>query len=142
MTVATFSFSFPSHRNKCQVFFTARHFTPPDLQLTPFAIPTVTPSPIATLPPTRTPRPTEIPLLTRTDITYTHSLHPNVNGRALDIYAPEYPGEWPVIILAHGPHDNPVTGFKVIKISRFSQMAEPRQIRPRVLSVIFVWEGR
>ena len=69
---------------------------------TAFATPTVLSSPTATLPPTRTPRPTEVPLLIRNDITYTHGLHPDVRDRALDIYAPEQPGEWPVIILAHG----------------------------------------
>ena len=68
--------------------------------------PTTVPSPTATLPPTRTPRPTEVPLLIRNDITYTHGLQPDVKDSVLDICAPEQPGEWPVLILAHGLQDS------------------------------------
>jgi dienelactone hydrolase len=99
LVVALFIMALLAACNGKQVMVLSPTVTPTP---TSTAVHTATPEPIATLSPTRTPRPTEVPISIAKDITYTYGLQPDVKDRALDIYAPEKSGNWPVIILAHG----------------------------------------
>jgi acetyl esterase/lipase len=59
------------------------------------ASPTPTP-----LPPT--PLPVPLPVRVETNLLYQSSVDPEADEQKVDIYAPDVPGKWPVVVYAHG----------------------------------------